>query len=224
MAETGTGAGAPTALVAPATEAGATPGPIDVGAGAAELGGAKGPAGGGVGGGPSGIEGAGGAPAPGAAPTGGGGGAAWPPGAAEGGGAVGVGAGASGIGAGAGGGVGTEGCAASGVLANWFVNGAVCGEVPVGGPPAAALASVAGVPLPAEVGWTAGLAVELELGLEVDDMGELGLLIAGEPVGPPPRFGAAGAGPPGAGAAGPPPWGCGEVIGADGGEGGVAAA
>src|SRR6478672_9173444 len=33
-AETGTGAGAPTALVAPAAEAGATPGPIDVVAGA----------------------------------------------------------------------------------------------------------------------------------------------------------------------------------------------
>jgi hypothetical protein len=85
--------------------------------------------------------------------------------------------------------------------------GAVCGGVPVGGPLAAALvASVAGVPLPAEVGWTAGLAVELELGLEVDDKGELGLLIPGDPDGPlgpdpPPRLGAAGAG--GAGEAGP---------------------
>ena len=77
-AETGTGAGAPTALVAPAAEAGATPGPIDVAAGAVAPGGANGAAGGGVGGGPSGIEGAGGVPAPGAAPAGGGGGAAWP--------------------------------------------------------------------------------------------------------------------------------------------------
>src|SRR5829696_824611 len=66
-AETGTGAGAPTALVAPAVEAGATPGPIDVGAGPAAPGGAKGAAGGGVGGGPSGIDAAGEAPAPGAA-------------------------------------------------------------------------------------------------------------------------------------------------------------
>ena len=56
-AETGTGAGAPTALVAPAAEAGATPGPIDVAAGAVAPGGAKGAAGGGVGGGPSGIDG-----------------------------------------------------------------------------------------------------------------------------------------------------------------------
>ncbi|WP_235658362.1 hypothetical protein [Mycolicibacterium moriokaense] len=218
LAETGTGAGAPTALVAPAADAGATPGPIDVGAGAAALGGAKGPAGGGVGGGPSGIEGAGGAPTPGAAPTGGGGGAA------AGGGALGVGAGASGIRAGAGGGVGTDGCAAKGVLASWFVNGAGCGGVPVGGPPAAALAaSVVGVPVPAAVGFTDGAPAAPEVGLEVDVRGELGLLMPGEPEGPPPRFGAALAGPPGAGVTGPPAC-CGGVIGAAGGDGGVAAA
>ena len=133
------------------------------------------------------MEGAGGAPTPGAAPTGGGGGAA------AGGGALGVGAGASGIGAGAGGGVGTDGCAAKGVLASWFVNGAVCGGLPVDGPPAAALAaSAVGVPVPAEVGFTDGAPAAPEVGLDVDDKGELGLLMPGDPEGPPPpRLGAA---------------------------------
>ncbi len=51
----------------------------------------------------------------------------------------------------------------------------------MGGPPAAALAaSVVGVPVPAEAGFTDGAPAAPAVGLEVDDKGELGLLMPGD--------------------------------------------
>ena len=116
-AETGTGAGAPTALVAPAAEAGATPGPIDVAAGAVAPGGAQGCCGWRRGrrsewhGRSRRSAGAWGSAGRGWRRSG-------VPDRCAGGSALGGGAGASGTGAGAGGGVGAIGCAASGVLAS----------------------------------------------------------------------------------------------------------
>ncbi len=98
--------------------------------------------------------------------------------------------------------MGTEGCAANGVLASCWVRGGVSGGVPVGWPPAAALAqSVAGEPDPVAAECTDGLPAEPEFGLEPDDSGELGLLMPGEPEEPP----TLGPGPDGAAGAGPGP-------------------
>jgi len=56
--------------------------------------------------------------------------------------------------------------------------------------------------VPAEAECTDGLPAELVPPPDGDDKGELGLLMPGEPEGPPPKPGADGAGPEGAGPTG----------------------
>ena len=179
-AETGTGAGAPTALVAPAAEAGATPGPIDVAAGAVAREPPRVP--------PAEVWGRSqwhrgrgrGASARGSA------GRRWrwaacAPGG-RGGGALGGGCGRVGDWRRGGRRRGSRRLRSQrrvGELLGqrrclrWQARGlTACG----------CLGGVrAGAPVPAEAGWTDGLPAEPELGLEVDDSGELGLLMPGEP-------------------------------------------